>query len=60
MDEFYRHENQGTLPSLSDKGNLRHGSRSGLMSYVESLITVPEKDLPDLYAYLITSICKPC
>ena len=44
MDEFFRHENQGTPPQLSDMGDLRHGAKSDLMSCVESL------DMPDLNA----------
>ena len=50
MDEFFRHENQGTCTSLSGMGDLRHGTKSELMSCVESLITVPQKDMPDLDA----------
>ena len=50
MDEFFRHENQGTSTSLSDMGDLGHGTKSKLMSCAESLITVPQKDMPDLDA----------
>ena len=31
-------------------GDLRHGTKSKLMSCAESLITVPQKDMPDLDA----------
>ena len=50
MDAFFRHENQGTFTSLSDMGDLRHGTKSKPMSCVESLITVQQKDMPDLEA----------
>ena len=52
-DEFFRHENQGTTTSLSDTGDLRHGTKSELMSCVESLITVLQKDIPYLDAKIV-------
>ena len=53
MDELFRHENQGTSTSLSDMGDRRHGTKSKLMSCVESLITVQQKDMPDLEAKIV-------
>ena len=53
MDEFFRHENQGTSTSLSDMGDLRHGTKSKPMSCVESLIAVQQKDMPDLEAKIV-------
>ena len=53
MDELFRHENQGTSTSLSDMGHLRHGTKSKLMSCVESLNTVQQKDMPDLEAKIV-------
>ena len=49
----FRHENQGTPPSLSDIGYLRQGTKLDLMSCVESQITVPQKDMPDLDAKIV-------
>ena len=53
MDELFRHENQGTSIALSDMGDLRHDTMSELMSCVESLITVPQKYMPDLDAKIV-------
>ena len=50
---FFRHENQGTSTSLSDMVDLMHGTKSKLMSCVQSLITVPQKDMPDLDAKIV-------
>ncbi|MEW8543564.1 MAG: hypothetical protein AB2693_08500, partial [Candidatus Thiodiazotropha sp.] len=53
LDEFFRHENQGTPPALSDMGELRHGTKSDLMGCVESVVTVPEKDMPEVDAKIV-------
>ena len=53
MDEFFRHENQGTPPSLSDMGELRHGTKSDLMSCLERLSTVPQNEMPDVDAKIV-------
>ena len=47
MDKFFRHENQATPSSLLDMGDLRHGTKSGLMNCVESLITIPQQEMPE-------------
>ena len=56
MDDFFCHENQGILSSLLDMGDLRHGTKSDLMSCVESLITAPQKDMPDVDAKLLMDL----
>ena len=53
MDEFFRHENQGTPPSLSDMGELRHGTKSDLMSCLERLSTVSQNEMPDVDAKIV-------
>ena len=53
MDGFFRHENQGTPPSLSDMGELRHGTKSDLMSCLERLSTVPQNEMPNVDAKIV-------
>ena len=43
-------------PSLSDMVDLRHGTKSNPMSCVESLITVPQTDMPDVDANLLIDL----
>ena len=47
MDEFF---SAMKTRELSHMGDLRHCTKAELMSFVESLITVPQNDMPDLDA----------
>ena len=58
MDEFFRHENQGTPPSLSDMGDLRYGTKSGLMSCVESL-DMPDQDAKIVDGSVVVNMLSP-
>ena len=51
--DCFQHENQGTFPSLSDMGDLRHGTKSDLMGCLESLIKVPQKDMPGVETKIV-------
>ena len=37
LDDFFQHENQSFLPSLSQQGNLHHGSKSDSLECFEKL-----------------------
>ncbi|KAK3097011.1 hypothetical protein FSP39_005574 [Pinctada imbricata] len=43
LDDFFRHENQDTPPSLSQYGSLRTGSKSDLIQCLESGLRVQEE-----------------
>ena len=36
LDQFFKHENQAAPPSLSDRGNLRHGTKSDLLDCLDT------------------------
>ena len=57
MNGFFRHDNQGKPPSLSDMGDLRQGTKSDLMGCLESLITVPQKDMSEIEAKNCKWVC---
>ncbi|KAJ8048753.1 hypothetical protein HOLleu_01190 [Holothuria leucospilota] len=42
LDDFFQHENQACLPSLSQIGGLRTGTKSDLMPCLENLVPVKE------------------
>lgn len=46
MDEFFRHENQGSPPSLSDMGELRQCKKSDLIGCFDKLISASNSDSP--------------
>lgn len=47
LDEFFRHENQACPPSLSQRGSLRFGSKSDLLTCFSTLSS-PTKDVSEL------------
>ena len=46
LDDFFQHENQSFPPSLSQQGNLHHGSKSDLLECFKKLCPAQE-DVPD-------------
>ncbi len=44
LDEFFAHENQGWPPALSDRGNMRSGTKSDLVKCLESEVTEYQHD----------------
>ena len=46
-EEFFKHENQSFPPSLSDCGNMRHGTKSDLLQCLEDLVpnSAPSQEL---------------
>lgn len=53
MDEFFRHENQGAPPSLSDMGQLRQGNKSDLIKCSDRLVQPSNNNLPAVDAKLL-------
>ena len=53
IDEFLRHENQSSPPSLSQGGNLRHGEKSALMPLIEKLSPCHSSEKPCVDALLL-------
>lgn len=52
IDEFFRHENQSSPPSLSQGGKLRHGTKADLLPFLtQHSTTIKEK--PDTDAVLL-------
>lgn len=43
LDQFFEDENQAYPPALIQNGNLRSGSKSGLVGCLEDLVTSQEK-----------------
>ena len=56
MAEFFRYENQGMPQLLPYMGDLRHGTKFDLMGCLESLITVPQKDMPRVEKKLLMGL----
>ena len=54
----FRHENRGTFPSLSDMGDQRHGTKSDLMSCVESL-DMPDQDAKIVDGSVVVNMLSP-
>ena len=52
IDEFFRHENQSSPPSLSQGGKLRHGTKADLLPFLTQNGTTI-KDKPDTDAVLL-------
>ena len=46
LDEFFRHENQGCPPSLSDQGNLRLPKKKSELTECLQALTVPQSQMP--------------
>lgn len=44
LNEFFRHENQNTPPSLSQKGSLNMGTKSELMKLLEAHAEIPDSE----------------
>jgi hypothetical protein len=64
LDEFFRHENQSCPPSLSQNGQLRHGTKSDLLHCLTDVSTIAASDTPVVDALLldgavIVNILKP-
>ena len=63
LDDFFQHENQSFLPSLSQQGNLHHGSKSDLLECFEKLCPsqedVPDADVLILDGAAIVNMLKP-
>ena len=53
IDEFFRHENQSSPPSLSQGGSLRHGEKSALMPLIEKLSPCHSSEKPCVDALLL-------
>ena len=63
LDDFFQHENQSFPSSLSQQGNLHHGSKSDLLECFEKLCLaqedVPDADVLILNGAAIVNIIKP-
>ena len=46
LDEFFKHENQGCPPSLSDQGNLRLPKKKSELTECLQALTVPQSEMP--------------
>ena len=46
LDEFFKHENQGCPPSLSDQGNLRLPKKKSELTECLQALTVPQSQMP--------------
>ena len=46
LDQFFRHENQGCPPSLSDQGNLRLPKKKSELTECLQALTVPQSQMP--------------
>ena len=46
LDEFFRHENQGCPPSLSDQGNLRLPKKKSELTECLQALIVPQSQMP--------------
>ena len=46
LDEFFRHENQGCPPSISDQGNLRLPKKKSELTECLQALTVPQSQVP--------------
>ena len=63
LDDFFQHENQSFQPSLSQQGNLHHGSKSDLLECFEKLCPaqedVPGADVLILDGAITVNMLKP-
>ena len=63
LDEFFRHENQAYPPSLSQFGQLRHGSKSDLLNPLDKMSEFetesPNVDANILDGAAIVNMLKP-
>ena len=63
LDDFFQHENQRFPPSLSQQGNLHHGSKSDLLECFKKLCPaqedVPDADVLILDVAAIVNMLKP-
>ena len=46
LDEFFKHENQGCPPSLSDQGSLRLPKKKSELTECLQALTVPQSEMP--------------
>jgi len=52
LDDFFTRENQTSPPSVWNMGELNSGTKSKLVSHLESLVA-PMPDVPDIKAVII-------